>query len=151
MVGLNSIKYTKDDIMANSAVFTNDGFNVLLDRGFNASTTSTVPTVFAIGISNTTALVTDSDLAQKAYAWSGANTFKAFVSGYPKFDISTRKVTTQGFIASTEANSLSSTITELGDFNESTPKTMSSRVVFTPISKTSTVQVYITTIFKRAS
>jgi hypothetical protein len=69
------------------------------------------------------------------------------VTGYPSFDTANQKVTVQAFIASTEANG--NTISEIGDFNIDSSPVMSSHTVFTGIAKTSAVQVFITTTYRR--
>jgi len=86
-------------------------------------------------------------LTTKIANWSGGSDYKNFVTGYPTFDTTNQKVTVQAYIATTEA---SGTITEIGDFNTDGTPVMSSHIVFTGIVKTSAVQVFITTTYRRA-
>jgi hypothetical protein len=133
--------------MSNGAIYTKTGFNALLNRGYKATPDYLAPTRFGIGTSSTTPLDTDTTLNSAITAWSGGSDYKNFVSGYPTFDTTNQKVTVQGFIASTEANG--NVINEYGDFNADGSPIMSSRIVFNPITKTSAVQIYITTTYKR--
>ena len=130
------------------AVYTISGMVALLNRGYKATPTYTVPSRFGIGTGTTTPTEADVALETPITSWSGASDFKNFVSGYPTFNTTDQKVTTQGFIASTEANSNS--ISETGDFNTDSAPNISSHIVFTPITKTNTVQVYITNTYKRS-
>jgi hypothetical protein len=134
--------------MAIGAVFTVSGMTSLLNRGFKTSPDYTVPSRFKIGTGTTTPAVADTKIETKISAWSGGSDFKNYVSGYPTFDVANQKITVQGFIASTEANG--NVISEYADFNTDSAPLISSHIVFTGITKASTVQVYVTTIYKRA-
>ncbi len=134
--------------MANGAIYTISGMVALLNRGYKSSPDYTVPSRFGIGTGTITPAVTDVELTTPITSWSGASDFKNYVSGYPIFDTTDQKVTVQGFIASTEANGNS--ITEYGDFNTDDAPNISSHIVFNPITKTNTVQVFITTTFIRS-
>jgi len=133
--------------MATGAVYTKNGFNGIIHRAYTAAPTQTVPSRFGIGTGTTTPTTSDTALATKISTWSGGSDYKNFVGGYPTFNTTDQKVTVQAFIASTEANS--NTITEIGDFNTDGSPVMSSRIVFTGIAKTSTIQMFITTVYKR--
>ena len=134
--------------MANGAVYTENGFNNMANRGYNASSTISVPSQFKIGTGTTTPDATDTDLTTPIEDWHSATDYKDFVSGYPTFDTANQRITVQGFIGATEANG--QTITECGDFNKDGTPSMSSHVVFSGVGKSSAVQVYITTIYERA-
>ncbi len=134
--------------MANSAVYTVSGMVGLLNRGYKGSPDYTVPSRFGIGTGSTTAVVNDVFLETPITAWSGGSDFKNYVAGFPTFDEINQKVTVRGFVASTEANGNS--ITEYGDFNTDAAPNLSSHIIFTGITKTSTVQIYITTTFIRS-
>jgi len=134
--------------MTTGAVFTVSGMVSLQNRGFKASPDYTAPTKFGIGTGTTAPVTTDIAIETPITAWSGASDFKNYVSGYPTFDEANQELTVRGFIASTEANGNS--ITEYGDFNTDTDPIISSHVVFSPITKTSAVQVFITTTFIRS-
>lgn len=134
--------------MSNGACYTKNGFNALIDRGYKSGTTLTVPSRFKIGTGTTTPLTTDTSLETPITAWNAGSDFKNFVSGYPTFDTTNQKVTVQAFIASTQANG--NTISETGDFNTDGTPLMSSHIVFTGITKVNTVQIFVTTIYKRS-
>ena len=133
--------------MTVGSVLTKAGFNAILSRAFSNAGTYTVPSRFKIGTGTTTPSQTDSNLATPITAWSGGSDYKNYSASYPTFDTTNQKVTVQGFVASTEANG--NTITEYADFNTDGSPVMFSRTVFTSITKTSAVQVFITTRFKR--
>lgn len=133
--------------MAVSDVYTVSGMVALLNRGYKATPDYTVPSRFGIGTGTTTVTEADVALETPITSWSAASDFKNFVSGYPIFDEETQEVQVQGYIASTEANG--NVITEYGDFNTDSAPLISSHVVFTGITKTNAVQVYITTTYVR--
>ena len=133
--------------MAVSSVYTVSGMVSLLNRGYKATPTYTAPSRFGIGTGTTTATEADVGLETPITSWSASSDFKNFVSGYPIFDEVTQEVQVQGYIASTEANG--NVITEYGDFNTDSAPLISSHVVFTGITKTNAVQVYITTTYIR--
>ena len=130
-----------------SSVYTISGMVSLLNRGYKTTPTYSVPSRFGIGTGTTTVADTDRALETPITSWSGASDFKNFVSGHPIFDEATQEVQVQGYIASTEANG--EVITEYGDFNTDSAPLISSHVVFTGITKTNAVQVYITTTYIR--
>ena len=133
--------------MAVSAVYTISGMVSLLNRGYKSSPDYSRPSRFGVGVGTTTATEADVALETPITSWSGASDFKNFVSGYPIFDETTQEVQVQGYIASTEANG--NTITEYGDFNTDDAPLISSHIIFTGITKTNAVQVYITTTYIR--
>ncbi len=120
----------------------------LLNRGYKSSPDYTVPSRFGIGTGTTTPTEADTLMETPITAWSGASDFKNFVSGYPIFDEANQEAQVQGYIASTEANG--NTITEYADYNTDTDPILSSHAVFTGITKTNVVQVYITTTYVRS-
>lgn len=132
--------------MAYGAEFTKNGFNAMVDKFFNAASTYTVPSQFKIGTGTTTPSQLDSDLETPITAWSGGTDFKDY-NLTPVIDTANQKVTTQSYIASTEANG--NTITEYGEFNTDGTPLMISRAVFIGITKTSAVQAFIITTYKR--
>ena len=133
--------------MANGAVYTKNGINNLLHRGYTVTPTISVPSQFKIGTGTTTPTVTDTDLTTPIEDWHSATDYKDFVSGYPIFSTADQQVTVQGFIGASEGNGV--TITECGDFNKDGTPSMSSHIVFTGVAKTDAVQIYITTIYER--
>ncbi len=134
--------------MANSAVYTISGFVGLLNRGYKSSPDYTVPSRFGIGTGTTTAETSDTLIETPITSWSSGSDFKNFVGGYPVFDEVKETVKVQGFIASTEANGNS--ITEYGDFNTDSDPNISSHIIFTGVTKTNLVQVYVTTTYIRS-
>lgn len=136
--------------MAVGAKFTKNGFNAMLNRNFKASPDYTAPSRFGIGTGSTTPTQNDTALDTPITAWApAASDYKDYVSGYPSLDTVNQKVTVQGFIGPAEANGNS--IIEFGGFNTDGSPNMDSRVVLSnAITKTSVVQVYLTTIFKRS-
>ena len=133
--------------MAVSSAYTISGMVSLLNRGYKTSPDYSTPSRFGIGTGTTTVAEADTGLETPITSWSGASDFKNFVSGYPTFNETTQEVQVQGYIASTEANG--EVITEYGDFNTDGAPLISSHVVFTGITKTNAVQVYITTTYIR--
>ena len=134
--------------MAVSAVYTVSGMVALLNRGYKTSPDYSNPSRFGIGTGTTTATEADTGLETPITSWSGASDFKNFVSGYPIFNEITQEVQVQGYIASTEANG--NTITETGDFNTDSAPLISSHIIFTGITKTNAIQVYITNTYIRS-
>jgi len=135
--------------MANGAVITKNGANAIFNRAYKATPDYTVPSRFKIGIGTTTPAEADTGLKTVIAGWNAASDFKDFVSGYPTFDTTNQKVTTQGFIGATQANG--NTITEFGDFNTDGTPICSSHLVFTGITKVATIQVFVTTTYKRGT
>jgi hypothetical protein len=132
---------------ANGACYTKGGFNNLVHRGYTVTPTISIPSQFKIGTGTTTPATTDTNLTTPIIGWHAATDYKDFVSTYPTFDTINQQVTVQGFIGASEANGV--TITEYGDFNKDGTPSMSSHIVFTGVAKTSAVQIYITTTYKR--
>jgi hypothetical protein len=121
--------------MTTGGIVTNVGKNLVLSRLYGSGDTAI--TQFKIGTGTNTPIVGDTDLQTPILT-------KNFVPGYPTFDTVNFKVTTRGFISSAEANG--NLITETGEFNtDGTPK-MSTRFVFTGISKTVSDEIAIVII-----
>lgn len=133
-------------ITATGAQFTKAGFNAMLDKFFNPSSTVTVPSRFKIGSGTNTPSQGDTDLQTPITGWYGGGDFKNFNIA-PDIDTANQKVTTQSYIATTEANG--NVISEYGEFNTDGSPVMSSRAVVLPITKTSAIQVFIITTYKR--
>lgn len=123
--------------------------NALLNRGYKSSPDNLPPSRFKIGTGTTTPADTDTGLETVIAGWNAASDFKDFVNGYPTFDTANQKVTVQGFIGASQANGNS--ITEYGDFNTDGTPVCSSHIVFTAITKVSTIQVFITTKYRRST
>ena len=134
--------------MATGAKFTDDGVNVLFNRSFKTTPTKTNPTRFGIGTGTTTPAVADTAIETPITAWHSASDYKDYDAGFPSFDETNKEVTVQGFVGASEANG--NTITEYGDFNTDGTPILCSHIVFTGITKTASVQVFVTTTFERA-
>jgi len=112
--------------MAVGGKITTKGKNLFLRRLYLSD--KTVVNTGKVGTGTATPSASDTDLDTPTIT-------KTFVSGYPLFDESAKKVTTRLFISSVEGNGTA--ISEVGEFNTDSPKEMISRDVFTAISKTS--------------
>ena len=133
--------------MSNGAVMTNSGVIVIFHRGFTASPTITAPTRFKIGTGTTTPAITDSNLDTPIVAWNAASDYKNYVVDYPVFGTVSDTVTVRGFIGASQANG--NVVTEYADFNTDATPMCCSRQVFTGITKSNEVQVYVTTTYMR--
>jgi hypothetical protein len=103
--------------------------------------------LFAVGTGTATPAVTDTELDTVLVGgFTGAATYKAFVSGYPLYDLPNKKVTVRGYVTSAECNG--NNLSEAGEFNSDGTKLMSSRDVFTAISKSSTDELAIVWVHK---
>lgn len=132
--------------MATGATLTKVGFNAMLDKFFNPSSIVTVPSRFKIGTGTNTPAESDTDLQTPITGWYSGGDYKNFNIA-TTFDIANQKATTQSFVASTEANG--NTITEYGEFNTDGSPIMNGRSVFIGVSKTSAIQMFIITTYKR--
>jgi len=132
--------------MATGSIFSNNGFQLAIDRLFGNPTAHSIVSKFGIGTGTATPTISDTALQTPIVAWSGGSDYKAYTAGHPDFSTSL-KVIVQGFISPTEANGNS--ITEYGDFNTDGTPIMASRQVVTGITKTSAIQAFFTTTYKR--
>lgn len=133
--------------MAVGAIVPKVGFNAVLDRMWNASTTITNASRFKIGTGTTTPALNDTDLTTPITAWNSGSDFKNYNLA-PTFDTGNQKVTTQGLVTSTQANGNS--ITEYGEYTADASASMMMHAVITAITKTASVNIYFTTIYVRA-
>ncbi len=135
--------------MTAGAVMTQSGFNNILTLSFTGSSTKRFQ-YFVIGTQDTTPVVTDTGLKGTITSWTeGAADYKAYVAGYPSFDGGNQKVTVRGFISAAEATGI--VINEYADVNNDTTKCPAARFVWNdPITKTTSNQVSIITVYKRA-
>ena len=132
--------------MGIGGTFSNDGCNLIWRRLYGNSSSSAV-SLFAVGTGTTTPAVTDTALETMVVGgFSGDASYKAFVTDYPLYDTSTNKVTSRGYVTSTECNG--NNLSEAGEFNSDGTKVMSSRDVFTAISKSSTDELAIVWVHK---
>jgi len=133
--------------LANGALLTNSGVITLLHRGFSESPTITAPTRFKIGTGTNTPDRLNSDLQTPITSWNASSDYKNYVLDYPVFGTLSETVTVRGFIGASQANG--NVITEYADFNTDATPLCLSRQVFTGITKSNEIQVYITTTFQR--
>lgn len=124
--------------MSTGQCITNLGRKIALNRTFKTVPDYLEPSLFAVGTNTTTPLVTDTALGT-IVAINGGN-YKVFVSGYPTFDETNMISTIRCLLLTTEANGNS--LTEFGLFNNDGTKKLFSRTVYTPITKTTAVQVF---------
>ncbi len=127
--------------MAVGGVISNDGANLVWKRLYGAAS-YTAASQFAVGTGTTTPAITDTALETIiAGGFAGAATYKDFVSGYPVYDTTNKRVTNRGYVSSTECNGNS--ITECGEFNTDGSKIMFSHDVFNAVTKTSSIELAI--------
>lgn len=124
--------------MASGQVITNNGLNLALKRIYGLAGNSEV-TRFKVGSGTTTPAAGDTDL-QTPVLISGAAS-KLFVSGSLSFDTANKRVTVQGFLASTECNG--NVIAEVGEINAE-GVLFSHDVLTTPITKNANTEIQIT-------
>jgi len=123
--------------MATGQIITTNGLKLALNRIFKATPDYLAPTKFKIGTGTTTPAVADTDVETGVNINGGAT--KSLVSGYPTLDETNMQSTIRALLLTTEGNSNS--ITEFGLFNEDGTPLMFSHVVFTAITKTTSVQI----------
>lgn len=123
--------------MATGNLITTNGKLIALNRLWKSSPDYSTPSVFKVGTGDTTPTAADTDLDTAVTI--GGNPTKSFVAGYPVINETTMQVTTRALLLTTESNGNS--ITEFGLFNSDGTAKMFSRSVFTPITKTTSVQV----------
>jgi len=123
--------------MVNGNIFVDNGRKIIMHRAFEDSSGYTKPNMFKVGTGTTIPLVTDTVLATPILI-SGSPT-KSLNVGYPVFDDSSNQVTNRGMLTTVDCNGES--ITEFGLVNTDGTPQLFSRCVFTPVTKTSTVQL----------
>lgn len=124
--------------MAYGTVFTNNGRKAAMHRIFDAAPAySRLGTSFKVGTGTTTPAVTDTDLQTPILIGGVAS--KAVVAGYPVLDDTSLNITTRGLLLTTECNG--NTLTEFGLINADGTPIVSSHAVYSPIVKTTSVQV----------
>lgn len=126
--------------MASGQVITNNGKNLLLKILYGVAGYSAVSR-FKAGTGTATPAAADADLQTPVLIAGAAS--KAFTADTLAFNTTTRQVTVQGFLASTECNG--NVISEVGEVNtDGTPVLFSRDVLVTPISKDATIEMQIT-------
>ena len=78
--------------------------------------------------------------------WTDSDLVTTFVTGYPSFDETNKKVTLRYFLSSTQANGFP--LTEVGSFNTDGTRIMVEHDVFTSISKSSTDEISFVVVNK---
>lgn len=132
--------------MTAGGVMTKSGFNNILNLSFTGSSTKHYQ-YFIIGTGNTTPTVSDTGLESTTTAWTtGETSFKSYLS--TTFDDTNQKVTVRGFIGAAEATDV--VIYEYADVNNDSTKCPAGRFVWNdPITKTTSNQVSVITVYKR--
>ena len=115
----------------------NNGRKIILNRAFKSSPDYLAPSKFKIGTGTTNPTTSDTDIETGVNINGGAT--KSFISGYPTLDETNIQSTIRCLLNAVEGNG--NNITEYAIFNEDGTALMFSRAVFTPINKTSSVQV----------
>ena len=136
--------------MGEGSVMTSSGFNNILQLTFSGSSTKRFQ-YFVIGTGSTTPTTSNIGLESTITSWTeGGTSFKAYVATYPMFSATNQTVTVRGFINSAEATG--KIIYEYADVNNDTTKCPAARFVWEdPITKTTSNQITIITVYKRQS
>ena len=125
--------------MGTGQVITNSGLKIAINRTFKAIPDYLVPSKFKVGTGTTTPTTSDTDV-ETVKTINGGNT-KSFVTGYPVLDEANFQAIIRCLLTTTDANG--SNLAEFGLFNEDSSPLMFSHMVFTAITKTTSVQVSI--------
>jgi hypothetical protein len=123
--------------MTNGSVMLDVGRVAALHRIFQTAPSETAPQSFKVGTGTSTPVSTDTDLTTPINI--GASPTKAVSGGYPIFDTTNFVCTSRGLVDTTECNG--SSISEFALCNQDVSPIVFSKVVFTPIAKTSSVQI----------
>lgn len=123
--------------MATGSIITTLGKKITLNRLWKATPDYTTPSLFKVGTGITTPAVGDTDLQNPVDITTGVQT-KVFVTGYPILDEINMQSTIRALLLTIEANGNS--ITEFGIVNTDGTKKLFGRAVFTPMTKTISVQ-----------
>lgn len=132
--------------MANGASATKIFKNTLLNRGFNSSPSYTNYSRFGIGTGTTTPSDADTGNGTPVTVWNAGSDYKNYETGYPSFDEANAKVSVRGIVTSTQSNGV--TLSEYADFNTDGTPRVGGHFVYTGISKTSSVQVNFTIVYR---
>lgn len=132
-------------------VYTNGGFNVLLNRGFLLNPADSAILKFGIGSGTTAATVNDIALENLFISVGGlGNNYKLLDS--VTFDTANQKVTTVAKILHGASGPGAVTVSEYAEFtgtSTSLQGTMCNRFVFTPTAKGDLQQLWITMVYQR--
>ena len=118
-------------------IVTTAGKGLILNRTFLDTPTISATTRFKVGTGTTAPALADTDL-ETPVSIDGDN-WKDFVSGFPTLDVPSLSATTRMFLNTLEANG--NNLTEVGSFNTDGTPVMFTRSTFTPIAKTSSIEV----------
>ena len=124
--------------MATGQIVTTQGKLIAFNRLWKAVPDYTTPTLFKVGTGTNTPAIGNTDLQTPVDITAGVQT-KAFASGYPTLDETNLQSLIRSILLTTEGNTNS--ITEFGIVNTDGTAKLYSRAVFTPITKTTSVQV----------
>ncbi len=120
-------------------VITNSGKGIILNRAFLATPTLTAPAQFGVGTGTTEPNISDTSLETAIAIDGGSTYFKDFVSGFPALDTVNNQASIRMFLNTLEGNG--NDLTEVGSFNNDGTPVLFSRSVFSPLSKTTSVEV----------
>lgn len=124
--------------MSNGLVITNSGKKIILNRTFKALPDYLEISRFSVGTGTTTPSAGQTSLVTPVEI-SGGLDIKTFESGYPLLDETAMQSTIRCILLTTDANG--NNLTEFGTFNQDGTPLMFDRMVHTPITKTSGIQV----------
>jgi hypothetical protein len=120
-------------------MITTTGHTIVLNRAFKETPDYTAPTIFSVGDGATDPTKSDTELESPVII--SATEYKDISTGYPAIDETKLEVSFRMFLNTLEAND--EDLTEVGIFNDDTPKKIYSRDTFKELNKTNSVEVSI--------
>lgn len=117
--------------MSTGSIYTDNGLNLFLKRMYRSS--ETIVSQFQQGTGTNTPIATDTSLQTAIGAKIN------FVTGYPVFDTTNKRVSLRGFVNSGTNNG--NTITEVGTYNTDGTPVMATRDVHTAKAKTANIEM----------
>lgn len=120
-------------------MITKGGIQQMISKAFDVNSTFETPTQFSVGKNTSKPSFIDTNVKDPIEITPGEYK-KVFSIGYPMVDLEKLEVKTRMFLNTLEAND--EDITEIGTFEQGN-NTLLSRNVFTPITKTDSVEIAI--------
>lgn len=120
-------------------MLTKEKFKQIISKSYDSASTYEVPTVFSIGTGTTTPTEDDVELDTQVDIDTGVQE-QVFVSGYPIIDLDNLSVKFRMFLNTLQANG--NDLSEIGIWEKGNNKLLS-RDVFTPTTKTNSVEISI--------
>lgn len=119
-----------------ASIITNAGLKAMFDKFFNSSSSYGNPSKIKVGTGTTTPTINDTDLETEIII-TGSEYFRDLSSGYPTIDLPNLQATMRAFLTTLDANG--NNLSEFGVFTSD--ETMWSRSTFTPINKTTSIEI----------